>query len=71
VVTPQSNPGRVACPRYNFRLAVVRSELANSRLLMDPPDYRIGSDRGRSNHGITLFSKRVMAEIRSPLRVST
>jgi hypothetical protein len=35
------------------------------------PDYRLGSDRGRSNHGITLFSKRVMEEIPSPLSVST
>ena len=32
--------------------------------------YRLGSDRGSPNHGSTLFSKRVMAEIRSPLSVS-
>src|SRR5260370_10304447 len=31
----------------------------------------LGSDRGSSNHGNTLFSKRVIAEIRSPLRVRT
>jgi hypothetical protein len=33
--------------------------------------YRLGSDRGSPNDGSTLFSKRVMAQIRSPLRVST
>jgi hypothetical protein len=35
------------------------------------PGYRLGSDRGNSNHGNTVFSKRVMAAIRSPLRVRT
>jgi hypothetical protein len=29
------------------------------------------SDRGSPNHGSTLASKRVMAQIRSPVRVST
>jgi hypothetical protein len=33
--------------------------------------YRLGSDRGSPNHGSTLLSKRVMAQIRSPARVST
>src|SRR4029077_21052873 len=33
--------------------------------------YRLGSDRGSPNHGSTLASKRVMAQIRSPARVST
>ena len=33
--------------------------------------YRLGSDRGSPNHGSTLFSKRVMAQIRSPVRVRT
>jgi hypothetical protein len=33
--------------------------------------YRLGSDRGRSNQGSTLFSNRVMAQIRSPARVRT
>jgi hypothetical protein len=36
-----------------------------------PVNYRLGSDRGSANHGSTLFSKRVMAQIRSPLRVRT
>jgi integrase len=31
--------------------------------------YRLGIDRGSPNHGSTLFSKRVMAHIRSPVRV--
>ena len=34
-------------------------------------DYQPGSDRGRPNHGSTLFSKRIMAQIRSPVRVRT
>ena len=33
--------------------------------------YRRGRDRGRLNQGRTLFSKRVMAQIRWPARVST
>jgi hypothetical protein len=33
--------------------------------------HRLGSDRGSPNHGSTLLSKRVMAQIRSPARVST
>jgi hypothetical protein len=33
--------------------------------------YRLGSDRGSPNHGSTLLSKRVMAPIRSPVRVRT
>ncbi len=35
------------------------------------PGYRLGSDRGSPNNGSTLFSKRVMAQIRSPVRVRT
>jgi hypothetical protein len=33
--------------------------------------YRPGSDRGSPNHGNTLASKRVMAQIWSPVRVRT
>ena len=33
--------------------------------------YRLGSDRGSPNHGSTLASKRVMAQIWPPARVST
>ena len=33
--------------------------------------YGLGSDRGSPNHGSTLLSKRVMAQIRSPARVRT
>jgi hypothetical protein len=36
-----------------------------------PCAYRLGRDRGSPNHGSTLLSKRVMARIRSPLRVRT
>jgi hypothetical protein len=32
--------------------------------------YRLGSDRGRPNQGSTLLSKRVMPQIRLPVRVS-
>jgi hypothetical protein len=33
--------------------------------------YRLGRDRGRPNDGSTEFSNRVMAQIRSPVRVRT
>ena len=33
--------------------------------------YRLGSDRGSPNHGSTLLSKRVIAQIRSPESVRT
>ena len=33
--------------------------------------YQLGSDRGSPNHGSTLASKRVMAQIWPPARVST
>jgi hypothetical protein len=33
--------------------------------------YRLGSDRGSPNHGSRLFSKWLMAQIRSPARVRT
>ncbi len=33
--------------------------------------YRLGSDRGSPNQGSMLFSKRVKAQIRSPVRVRT
>jgi catechol 2,3-dioxygenase-like lactoylglutathione lyase family enzyme len=33
--------------------------------------YRLGRDRGSPNDGSTVFSKRVMAQIRSPVRVRT
>jgi hypothetical protein len=36
-----------------------------------PSLRRRGSDRGSPNHGSTLLSKRVMAQIRSPVRVRT
>jgi 3-oxoadipate enol-lactonase len=36
-----------------------------------PAGYRLGSERGSPNQGRTLLSKRVMAQIRSPVRVST
>ena len=34
-------------------------------------DHQLGSDRGSPNHGSTLLSKRVTAQIRSPVRVRT
>ena len=35
------------------------------------PGYRLGSERGSPNHGSTLASKRVMARIWPPAKVST
>ena len=45
--------------------------LAAAHVPLPEAGYRLGSDRGSPNHGSTLFSKRVMAQIRSPVRVRT
>ena len=55
------NARGLAGPRIRAAAHIHRSEAG----------YRLGSDRGSPNHGSTLFSKRVMAEIRSPVRVRT
>jgi hypothetical protein len=49
---------------------LVKSSHTLSRLRSEA-SYRSGSDRGSSNQGSTLFSKRVRAQIRSPARVGT
>jgi hypothetical protein len=53
---------------HNAANAIGRPEAGRSR---SQAGYRLGSDRGSPNDGSTLFSKRVMAEIRSPVSVST
>src|SRR5215472_16846728 len=50
-------------------LAELRAQSALERALRG--ENQSGSDRGSPNHGSTLFSKRVRAQIRSPLRVRT
>ena len=49
-------------------LAATRSTSKQGAL---EPGYRLGSDRGSPNRGSTLLTKRVTAQIRSPLRVRT
>jgi hypothetical protein len=51
----------------SIRMLYPRSSLSRLR----EAGYLLGSDRGSPNDGSTLFSKRVMAQIRSPLRVRT
>jgi transposase InsO family protein len=58
----------------NFSRAIVASMVSPTQDLaayLKVLRHRLGSDRGSPNHGSTLLSKRVMAQIRSPARVST
>ena len=77
--------GRSAPDRDDLRTCVLGEIRAVGPFLADKPrilgypvdavpgaaGYRLGSDRGSPNHGSTLASKRVMAQIWSPARVST
>jgi hypothetical protein len=67
VVTDSSlnSPLPIHCPLRRIWASAAR------RLAVASPSYRLGSERGSPNHGNTLFSKRVMAQIRSPVRVRT
>ena len=59
--------------RYVLQPLRVGRTLARGLTAQSPlgSGYRLGSDRGSPNHGSTLFSKRVIAQIRSPVRVRT
>jgi hypothetical protein len=77
--------GRSAPDRDDLRTCVLGRSAQPAHVLADKPrilgypvdavpgaaGYRLGSDRGSPNHGSTLASKRVMAQIWSPARVST
>jgi hypothetical protein len=52
-------------------VAALRVSRHNSRRSLCIRVYWLGSDRGSPNHGSTLLSKRVMAQIRSPVSVRT
>jgi hypothetical protein len=56
----RSSPPAMAGNTYRLRAKAAREA-----------GYRLGSDRGSPNHGSTLASKRVMAQIWPPARVST
>ena len=56
----QSAAPRMAGNTYRLRAKAAREA-----------GYRLGSERGSPNHGSTLASKRVMAQIWPPARVST
>ena len=60
-------PVRLQARASEWPLADPRSGWAAPR----EAGYRLGSDRGSPNQGRTLLSKRVMAQIWSPVRVST
>ena len=53
------------------KLATAGISVVEAKSLDRSSGYRLGSDRGSPNHGSTLASKRVMAQIWSPARVST
>ena len=52
-------------------IPVSRPSVCDGQVRRLAAGYGLGSDRGSPNHGRTLFSKRVMAQIRSPVKVST
>jgi hypothetical protein len=60
--------GSYSAERAPFCLVIDTSAMLESHA---EAAYRLGSDRGSPNHGSTLLSKRVMAQIRSPVRVRT
>jgi hypothetical protein len=66
--------GVVRVPHINAE-AVGREQLPRLAAPAEPPGpqagYRSGSDRGSPNQGSTLLSKRVRAQIRSPVSVRT
>jgi hypothetical protein len=56
---------------YSGTGGVTRGHVSAASKAAREAGYRLGSDRGSPNHGSTLASKRVMAQIRSPASVST
>src|SRR6478609_9149856 len=62
-------PGILLRLWYSMAHSPARTAAAHYRC--SKAGHRAGSDRGSPNHGSTLASKRVMAQIRSPARVST
>jgi hypothetical protein len=62
-----SSPARVR----SRSLRVRRNLSGVGGLFMAGAGYRFGRERGSPNHGSTLASKRVMARMRRPARVST
>jgi adenosine deaminase len=60
--------GLTVCPVSN---RWITNGLKADELHRSEAGYRLGSDRGSPNHGSTLLSKRVMTQIRSPVRVRT
>jgi hypothetical protein len=66
--------GRAVAPtgsRQPLRRRLHRDPQPGKGLSRREAGYRLGSDRGSPNHGSTLLSKRVMAQIRSSARVRT
>ena len=58
-------------PIPSCSLRMRKNSFGACSLFIPGAGYRLGSDRGSPNHGSTLASKRVMAQIRSLARVST
>jgi DNA-binding transcriptional LysR family regulator len=68
--TPPKLGQRTRCPWLGHPVSVVARSRPRCRARSEAA-YRLGSDRGSPNHGSTLLSKRVKAQIRSPVRVRT
>src|ERR1035438_1998304 len=70
--TPAAPP-QVATAKQPLMLAAAQEHpplcFAGAQIHRLDAGYELGSDRGSPNDGRTLFSKRVMAQIRSPARV--
>ena len=68
---PNADHYRAARYRRSSLSAILLGIALKRAIFEDAAGYRLGSDCGSPNHGSTLLSKRVMAQIRSPVRVST
>ena len=71
--TSMRTPGGVVVPLRDQERGQHGRDLLRSlfEAVVPAAGYRLGSERGSPNQGSTLLSKRVMAQIRPPVRVST
>src|SRR5262249_18787741 len=70
-VPPAAADGPGILLRLWYSMAHCPARTAAAHYRCSKAGHRAGSDRGSPNHGSTLASKRVMAQIRSPARVRT
>src|SRR5215469_5069518 len=70
-VPPAAADGQGILLRLWYSRAHSQARIAAAHYRCSKAGHRFGSDRGSPKDGSTLLSKRVMAQIRSPARVST